>query len=174
MKIVRYKTPQEIADVFFPLRLDLYRDRKSVLESNLEFAAALTRNKARFVESVSAKEIDLLRGQTSKEATIASLEEMKFSKLSELDAIKMNNAVAKRRSAATIIDSKTEEECRGLDNEYDYLLNMPLLSLTSDKIGSLKNEASKTEERLDTMKNRTPQDLWNEDLDRLELHLQGS
>ena len=155
------------------MRLDLYCDRKSVLESNLEFAAALTRNKARFVEMVSAEKIDLLRGRKSKEATIAVLEDMKFSKLSELDSIKMNNAVAKRRSAEVVDDgSKLDDESqKGSINEYDYLLNMPLSSLTSDKIESLNDEATKTDEKLKKIQNIRAEDLWNEDLDRLEPHL---
>ena len=173
MKIVRYTTPQEIADEFFPVRLNLYRDRKSVLESNLEFAAALTRNKARFIETVSAAEIDLLRGRKSKEETIALLEDMKFSKLSELNSIKTNNVVAKRRSADIIIDrSKADDESRsGSINEYDYLLNMPLSSLTSDKIEALNEEATKTDEKLIRIRSTTAQELWREDLDNLEPHL---
>jgi DNA topoisomerase-2 len=139
----------------------------------LEFAAALTRNKARFVEMVSAEKIDLLRGRKSKEATIAVLEDMKFSKLSELDSIKMNNAVAKRRSAEVVDDgSKLDDESqKGSINEYDYLLNMPLSSLTSDKIESLNDEATKTDEKLKKIQNIRAEDLWNEDLDRLEPHL---
>ncbi len=172
MKIVRYTTPQEIADEFFPVRLNLYRDRKSVLESNLEFAAALTRNKARFIETVSEAEIDLLRGRKSKEATIALLEDMKFSKLSELNSIKKNNDVAKRWSAESINDySKAEDSQSGSINEYDYLLNMPLSSLTSDKIEALNEEAAKTDEKLKRIKNTTAQELWREDLDNLEPHL---
>ncbi len=173
MKIVRYTTPHEIANEFFPVRLNLYRDRKSVLESNLEFAAALTRNKARFIETVSASKIDLLRGRQSKEATIALLEDMKFSKLSELNSIKTNNAVAERRSADTIIDrSKVDDESQSRSmNEYDYLLNMPLSSLTTDKIEALNEEANKTDEKLKRIKNTTAQELWREDLDNLEPHL---
>lgn len=171
MKIIRYKTPEQIANEFFPVRLDLYCDRKSVLESSLEFAAALTRNKARFIEMVSAEKIDLLRGRKSKEAAIAMLEDMKFSKLSELDSIKMNNAVAKRRSAEVVFDGSKVGDENQKEAEYDYLLNMPLSSLTSEKIESLNDEATRTDEKLKKIQNTRAEDLWNEDLDRLEPYL---
>lgn len=174
MKIARYQSPQEIADAFFPIRLDLYADRKSVLESNMEYSATLMRNKAKFIEAVSAEEIDLLRGRKSREATNALLDEMGFSTHSELDAIKMNNTVAKRRSETdansegSLVDEDTQKD---LTKEYDYLLNMPLSSLTSEKIESLKDEASKTDSKLEQIKNTSASDLWMDDLDKLELHL---
>jgi DNA topoisomerase-2 len=160
MKIVRYTTPQQIADEFFPVRLNLYRDRKSVLECSLEFDAALARNRARFIETVSAEKIDLLRGRKSKDATVAQLEEMKFSKLSELNTIKLNNC-----------STRDKESNKGSINEYDYLLNMSLSSLTLEKIEALKDEASKTDEKLKKIQNTTAEDLWIEDLDKLEPHL---
>lgn len=170
MKIVRYKSPEEIADAFFPVRLDLYADRKSVLESNMEHSAMLMRNKARFIEAVSADQIDLLHGRKSKDATNELLEEMGFAKISELNAIKMNNTVAKRRSAAEG-PSIEEDGSKDSSKEYDYLLNMPLSSLTAEKIDALNDEASKTDAKLDTIKNTTASDLWREDLDKLEPHL---
>lgn len=173
-KIVRYSTPQEIADAFFPVRLDLYADRKSVLESNMMYSATLMRNKARFIEAVSADRIDLLHGRKSKEATNALLEEMGFSKHSELDAIKMNNTVARRRLAADAnVSGSTAEKDSGKDStkEYDYLLGMPLSSLTTEKIEALNEEASNTDAKLEKVKITTAADLWREDLDRLEPHL---
>eukprot|EP00584_Thalassiosira_punctigera_P002177 CAMPEP_0172533106 /NCGR_PEP_ID=MMETSP1067-20121228/5916_1 /TAXON_ID=265564 ORGANISM="Thalassiosira punctigera, Strain Tpunct2005C2" /NCGR_SAMPLE_ID=MMETSP1067 /ASSEMBLY_ACC=CAM_ASM_000444 /LENGTH=628 /DNA_ID=CAMNT_0013317697 /DNA_START=11 /DNA_END=1894 /DNA_ORIENTATION=- len=170
-KIARYTKPQEIADAFFPVRLNLYADRKSVLESNMEHSATLMRNKARFIEAVSADRIDLLHGRKSKEATNALLEEMGFSKHSELDAIKMNNAVAKRRSAADVVGDESaanEENPKDLSKEYDYLLSMPLSSLTSEKIEALNDDASKTDSKLEKIKNTSASDLWREDLENLE------
>eukprot|EP00984_Skeletonema_dohrnii_P033916 scaffold32113_cov78-Skeletonema_dohrnii-CCMP3373.AAC.1 len=103
MDIVRYKSPRDIADAFFPIRLGLYADRKSVLESNMEYSTTLMRNKARFIEAVSTNDIDLLNGKKSKDATIALLEEMEFVKQSDLEVIKSNNTVAKRRALNTVV-----------------------------------------------------------------------
>ena len=136
MRISRYKTPQDIADEYFPVRLELYSDRKSVMESNMEYSASLMKNKSRFIQAVSENTIDLLHGKRSKEATISLLEEMEFTKQTDLDAIKMNNAVAKRRALnAAINDEPSENENDSHSKkEYDYLLNLPLSSLTSGKL----------------------------------------
>lgn len=171
MKIVRYKSPEEIADAFFPVRLALYADRKSVLESNMEHSAALMRNKARFIEAVSAEKIDLLHGRKSKDATTELLQEMGYKKASELDAIKMNNTVVKRRLSAAEGPTIEEDGPKDSSKEYDYLLNMPLSSLTVEKIDALNDEASKTDAKLDMIKNTSASDLWREDLDKLEPHL---
>ena len=176
MKIARYKSPEAIANAFYPVRLELYADRKSVLESNMEYSATLMRNKARFIEAVSADQIDLLHGRKSKEATNALLEEMGFAKNSELDAIKSNNTVAKRRTEENKVSSGSleDEDNDQRDSymkEYDYLLNMPLSSLTSEKIDALNDDATKTDAKLEKIKNTSPSDLWTEDLDNLEPHL---
>jgi DNA topoisomerase II len=46
--IQRYKSAETIADAFFPVRLALYEDRKSVLESEAAYQAMTLRNKARY------------------------------------------------------------------------------------------------------------------------------
>jgi DNA topoisomerase-2 len=137
MSIFRYKTPEDIADAHFPVRLALYEDRKSVLESNMEYSAALMKNKSDFIQAVSENKVDLLHGRKSRDATISLLEEMGFSKQSDLDAIKMNNSVTKRRAtdgAVTEDESLADlDDTNDSSKEYDYLLNLPLSSLTSGK-----------------------------------------
>jgi DNA topoisomerase II len=174
MDIVRYKSPRDIADAFFPIRLGLYADRKSVLESNMEYSTTLMRNKARFIEAVSTNDIDLLNGKKSKDATISSLEEMEFVKQSDLEVIKSNNTVAKRRALNTIVASEELElDPHALDpsKEFDYLLSMPLSSLTAEKIEALNNEAAKMNAKMEELKNTSAEELWKSDLDKLESHL---
>ena len=136
MSIARYPTPEDIADEYFPVRLGLYADRKSVLESNMEYSASLAKNKARFIQAVSENKIDLLHGKKSKDATTSLLQEMEFAKQSDLDAIRMNNTVAQRRASAVTVanDEPLSEDSTISDSkEFDYLLNLPLSSLTSGK-----------------------------------------
>jgi DNA topoisomerase-2 len=137
MRIARFKTPQDIADAYFPVRLRLYSDRKSVLESNMKYSASVLKNKSRFIRAVSEDKINLLHGRKSKDATTALLDEMGFSKQSDLDAIKMDNDVVKRRSVSSVnnnIESSEDEDgTHNISKEYGYLLNLPLSSLTSGK-----------------------------------------
>lgn len=167
MKIVRYNSPQEIADSFFPTRLKLYGDRKILLECNMEYSASMMRNKSRFIEAVSADKVNLLGGRKSKGATIALLNEMGFSTHSELNAIKTKHSTVK-----SLLAGKSDDEVP-LDStkEFDYLLNMPLSSLTREKVDALNEEARKAEVKLNEIKNLSKEDMWNADLDKLEPHL---
>jgi DNA gyrase/topoisomerase IV, subunit A. len=55
--------------------------------------------------------------------------------------------------------------------QYDYLLNMPLSSLTSERINSLRTEAEKTQNELMEIRNTSPEQLWHADLDKLDDYL---
>jgi DNA topoisomerase-2 len=135
MKIARYTTPQEIADAFFPIRLNLYGNRKILLECNMEYTARMMRNKARFVEAVSTDEINLLRGRKSKDATIAQLEQMGFATHSELNAIKTKHSAGPNVSDGNELTTVDEDSSNNdSTKEFDYLLNMPLSSLTMEKL----------------------------------------
>lgn len=45
--IQQFDSAEEIADAFFPVRMRMYDDRKSVLESEAQYHSLLLRNKAR-------------------------------------------------------------------------------------------------------------------------------
>lgn len=162
--IQKFASAADIANSYFPVRLNLYHDRKSVLESEMNYEAAVLRNKARFIEAVSKGQIDLVGGKKSKSETVELLRELDFASATELQAIKNDNVLAKRRKAEGLVEKDPK-------NDFDYLLNMPLSSLTTDKINDLQSEAGKTESELKEIQNKTPEDLWQADLDKLEPHL---
>jgi hypothetical protein len=56
-----------------------------------------------------------------------------------------------------------------LNFRYSYLLNMPLWSLTLEKVEELKAELAAKEALLTELKATTPQALWMRDLDALEV-----
>ena len=105
----------------------------------------------------------------TKSETIARLEELEFIDATKLKEMKNNNVVSSRRSL------KAREDDEEADNDeevnFDYLLNLPLSSLTSEKIDSLFSEAEGTEVALAKLKATTPEDLWRTDLEKLESHL---
>lgn len=164
----KFDSAESIADAFFPQRLALYHDRKSVLESEMNYDAAVLRNKAQFIQAVTAGEVDLMSGKKTKEQTTASLQDLGLTRSTDLKAIRDNNALTKRRllkegdmdGIADLIDIP-------LSSEYDYLLSMPLSSLTAEKIANLQNEALKKEQDFEQLQNTSPEDLWRADLDKL-------
>jgi DNA topoisomerase-2 len=118
---------------------------------------------------VSSGQIDLIRGKRSNEETVSILRELDFASATELQEIKNANVLAERLKDEDESDSQTLSE-KG-PGGYDYLLNMPLSALTTDKISALYSEASKTENELSEIRKKSPEDLWRADLDKLEPHL---
>lgn len=59
------------------------------------------------------------------------------------------------------VDNKSGESMA----DYDYLLGMPIWSLTKEKIAKLKEQAGDKEQELLKLLEKSPKDLWNRDLD---------
>lgn len=168
--IKKFETFESMADAHFSTRLALYHDRKSVLESDMNYRAAVLRSKAQFILAVADGKLELTgKPRKTKSETIARLEELEFIDATKLKEMKNNNVVSSRRSL------KAREDDEEADNDeevnFDYLLNLPLSSLTSEKIDSLFSEAEGTEVALAKLKATTPEDLWRTDLEKLESHL---
>lgn len=181
-KILKFETAESIADAYFPTRLSLYHDRKSVLMSQMEFTATMLRNKARFIRMVSEGQIDLIGGQISKEGTFALLQNFGFTTSTELDAIRNSNSLRTNQEhvpstgkqvAGTVLDEDIyeEEESKNTTSAYDYLLKMPLSSLTRERIASLTKEATKKESEVRNIRDTRPEELWMNDLEKLAPHL---
>lgn len=162
-----FETPEDIIEVYFPVRMALYEDRKSVVESEMKYNAALHRSKARFIELVIAGEIDLISGKKTKQDIAARLCDLNFSPSSTLNEIRNDNAIFRRRHQTPSITLDGNSDGTN-DSEFDYLLNMPLSSLTTEKVLSLREEAAKKEHNLELARKTTASDLWIRDLDRLE------
>ena len=176
LRIQKYASPEDIVDDYFPVRLGLYHDRKEAIESSKEFSAALNRNKARFIEEVLDGKVDLVSGKITKEDAINQLKELDFDKVASLENILTRSIAAAKMNSKkhTKSDQNSDDDDHNEGTElkqYDYLLNMPLSSLTVDKIDSLREGAEKTEAELYDIRQATPEKLWHQDLDRLDEYL---
>ena len=177
-RIQKYETPEDIVNDYFPVRLGLYHDRKEALECSKEYSAELTRNKARFIERIVDGQVDLVSGNKTKKDTVLELEEDGFSKVSSLEKI-----LTKAKSSSRMRAEESTEDAAVQDDdavqhhetedlkEYDYLLNLPLSSLTAERIDSLRADADKTDNELIEIRQATPEKLWHDDLDKLDEYL---
>jgi hypothetical protein len=126
----------------------------------------------RFIEVVSSGEVDLIKGRSSKHELINELTRKKFATTKELNEVRNNNALRKRRRKINLWDQeKKDKEDNEDESPYDYLLNMPLSCLTVEKISDLNKEAEKRESEMKIAKNTSSSDLWRADLDALESQL---
>jgi DNA gyrase/topoisomerase IV, subunit A. len=65
-------------------------------------------------------------------------------------------------------DEEEEDEVETVNEgvtDFDYLLGMPIYSLTREKIEKLNDQAAKKEDELLALLKQSPKDLWNKDLD---------
>jgi DNA topoisomerase-2 len=164
----KYETPESIFEAYYPLRLQLYHKRKRMLEKESEYLSVALTNKARFIQMVINGTISLTSGKTSKAETVNSLSIHGFPTKSDLEKIRLIDNTNFRDTDAPLIlsDDTTMDEDEGL-KDFDYLLSLPLASLTSDRIDSLLLEASKAKDAWSNISNLTAEDLWRQDLDRL-------
>jgi DNA topoisomerase II len=179
-ELKKFNTAEEIIDDFFPIRMQMYEYRKSVIESEKLFAAQLLRNKARFIELVSSGAIELLKGKSTKQETILSLVRFGLSPMHDLLQLKNNNsfranqdheAKSSESGDSDFFVSTTSND--SVESGYDYLLDMPLSSLTSERVSDLKRDATKKEAELESYKSTTASELWRQDLSKLTRLLRG-
>ena len=60
-----------------------------------------------------------------------------------------------------------ERDYPKFEGNYDYLLKMPIYNLSEEKIEEFENKLAKVKSELDSIKCKTIQQLWNEDLNDL-------
>jgi DNA topoisomerase-2 len=172
--IQKFESAESIADAYFPSRLSLYHDRRSVLMSEMKYKSALLENKARFIQLVSEGQINLVGGELSEDKTVSILTSLGFNTMDELKSIRNDNSIqkkpAKDGSGASADDFVKSDNPTDMSS-FDYLFKMPLSSLTSDKIGILTKEASETKSNLNEISSLRSEELWLSDLEKLAQHL---
>ncbi|RKP23009.1 DNA topoisomerase II, partial [Syncephalis pseudoplumigaleata] len=137
-RIKRYESAEEILREFYGLRLVYYQRRKEWLTNQLTTEWSKLDNRVRFI-------LEIIQGslvvQNRKRKTI--LEELR----------KRGYAAFPKQGANG-----------GKDHGYDYLLSMPIWSLTEEKVERLKKELAEKQRELDVLLGKDTKDLWREDL----------
>ncbi len=84
----------------------------------------------------------------------------------EFRAFPKNQSKAVAGEAAEDEDEGEEEDNKNGESlaDFDYLLGMPIWSLTKEKIAKLKEQAGDKEKELLKLLEKSPKDLWNTDL----------
>ncbi|KAF7456067.1 putative DNA topoisomerase 2 [Cryptosporidium felis] len=189
-RIVRYETELDILKEFIPIRLEMYEKRKRFLLSKLSHERLLLEQKILFLRLVIQGTIQL--SNKSKESLVSELKRNKIKSIRELHGITRWNAgdsdfgldkdyAEVERSGYE--DSFQNEEAVLEDGAYhhqgqepehgnelrlfDYLLSMPLWSLTKEKMELLESELLKKTQDYDKLLKTTVEEMWNAELDEL-------
>lgn len=78
---------------------------------------------------------------------------------------KVSKAKAAGETEDALEDADAEEEATGATTDFDYLMGMPIYSLTHEKIEKLLEQGRAKEVELLALLELTPIQIWNTDLD---------
>lgn len=78
---------------------------------------------------------------------------------------KVKKAKAAGETEDALEDEDADEQETGSTTDYDYLLGMPIYSLTHEKIQKLLDQAKQKEDELMALLELTPIQIWTTDLD---------
>ncbi|KAG8994735.1 DNA topoisomerase 2 [Tulasnella sp. JGI-2019a] len=165
LKLRKYTSPEEIIEDFFPLRLQYYQKRKDFLCDELRNVWDKLTNQARFVQMIVDKKLVVSRKK--KADLVAELHDLQFKPIAKPSKAKAAKGNEPAMMAAAGDDDEEEEGTRNVANVFDYLLSMPIWSLTEEKVVKLLRERDAKEEELNVLLMVKPSDIWERELDQL-------
>jgi DNA topoisomerase II len=177
----KYASAEDMLSEFFNFRLPFYALRKDSMVSILRKDLNRLSNRMRFVlevihetlvlrnvprkqllKQLSAKKYDLLPPSSSKKRSPNQHDDNDEEE--EEDKEEEEKKEEKK--------DKEERELIPIESNlrlgYEYLLSMPLWSLTYEKVEELKREHSEKESELNVILRVSPEEMWKRDLDILE------
>uniref|UniRef100_UPI0037E88711 DNA topoisomerase 2-alpha n=1 Tax=Semicossyphus pulcher TaxID=241346 RepID=UPI0037E88711 len=159
----KYESVQDVLKDFFELRMKYYMLRKDWLAGMLGAESAKLTNQARFI--IEKIQGTLVIENKPKKELIRMLQEMGY----DSDPVKAwkqaqekNQEEMDEEEEAAAEGGAEQEDTSGPD--YNYLLSMPMWFLTKEKKEELCKQRDAKMTELDTLKKKTPVDLWKADL----------
>ncbi|RXM31863.1 DNA topoisomerase 2-alpha [Acipenser ruthenus] len=150
----KYETVQDILKEFFDLRVKYYDLRKGWLLGMLGAESCKLTNQARFI--LEKIEGTLVIENKPKKELIRMLQEMGY----DSDPVKAWKEAQEKEEE----EVEESEEASASGPDYNYLLNMPMWYLTKEKKEELCKQRDTKLTELNTLKRKSPSDLWKEDL----------
>jgi len=157
-RITKYPNVEAIMDEFYSYRLQLYAKRKEWLLDEMNRDLRRFSNQARFVQMIIDQK--LIISKKKKAVLIAELQKLGF------DAFPKGQDAVKQGELAPVVDEEDTDDDPTTDaSSYDYLLGMPLWSLTQERVDKLLKQIADKEVEVDSLMKKTKEDLWRHDLD---------
>ncbi|RVE59454.1 hypothetical protein OJAV_G00188610 [Oryzias javanicus] len=159
----KYESVEDILRDFFELRMKYYVLRKEWLAGMLGAESSKLSNQARFIlEKIQGT---LVIENKPKKELIKMLQQMGY----DSDPVKAWKEAQKKDEE--VVEAEEEQEEEGPEKEeqssgpdYNYLLSMPMWFLTKEKKEELCKQRDAKMTELNTLKGKSPSDLWREDL----------
>lgn len=152
----RYKHSTDILLDFCDIRMDFYVERKKYIIAQLEKELKILQSKVRFIDEYINSKLEI--NKKTKEYVVKLLDKKGFYKYNDKD------------ESETDKDKDSEEE-KLSSNHFDYLIKMPLISLTFERIEGLNKQTIEKERQLNELLGKTEKDLWKEDIQNIAKYL---
>ncbi len=174
-RIKKYETVNEILRDFYFIRLDYYQRRKDNLAKELSNQLERLSSQARFIKLIIDKKLNI--NNRKRVDLIEELQELNFPKFDKKgnpifikkdpEDITHDEIVADEDQDAEVDpDASTAVHVReNVFSSYDYLLGLPIWSLTRERYEKLLQQQANKEDELTELLKLTAKDLWNNDLD---------
>jgi len=146
-RLKNFKSPEEILTYYYEHRLVYYAKRRDYLIRILEQEVFMLSTRARFILDV-INEVIRIRNVPRAEV-VSQLQKLGYPVITDGDVL-------------VALEKATKQQKD--DGNYDYLIRMPIYSLTKEKIEELLQEKDSKIKELESLKAKIDKDLWEEDL----------
>ena len=153
-KIIRFSSPQDIISYHFNERLKAYRLRKDLIIKKASEIEIVNRNKSRFIKDIIAGNIKLFSPENNQSIPRKDI----MQKLVEFGYTSLSTVK---------IENQPQKDASNADN-YSYLLDMPLSSLTLERANTLHELALASSKQLEIAQNVSEIEMWKNDLGKLK------
>ncbi|KAJ5379735.1 DNA topoisomerase 2 [Penicillium cataractarum] len=159
-RITKYATVDDILKEFFAVRLKYYERRKQHQLSELQKDLEKLSNQARFIMMII--EGTLVISKKKKSVLVLELKEKGFKPIAKIaDAAKLGEDEPAMEDTEEVGDKDVEV----LSSSYDYLLGMPMWSLTQERVERLRRQIGDVEIDIDALIKLSKEDIWKKDLE---------
>ncbi|QSZ33541.1 hypothetical protein DSL72_005109 [Monilinia vaccinii-corymbosi] len=158
-QIRKYDKVEDILEEFYEQRLKMYTVRKAHWMNKLNVEYRKLTNQARFVTEII--ENKLIVSKKLKPVLVAELRKRGYEAFPKLSDAK------KAGETDDVVENEEEvavDEDAGA-RDFDYLLGLPIWSLTQERVDKLNRQMYDKKNEIDTLDRLSEKDLWCEDLD---------
>lgn len=175
-RLRKYDNVEEILREYYYVRLDLYQKRKDHMAGQFKNELEKISSQARFIKLIIDKKLTV--SNRKKADLVEDLERLSFPKFGK-DGVPHYSKDELEEEISVVLDEFEKEkeedpEVAALAEDvvkpdlptFDYLLNMPIYSLTRERYEKLLRQRDTKENELHELLKKSAKDLWNIDLDK--------
>lgn len=151
-KLKNFKSPEDILTHYYTHRLEYYSKRRDYLIGILEQEVFTLSTRARFILDVIN---EVIRIRNIPRAEVVS------------QLLKLEYPIMTDKGILVSLEKTTKQQKDSAN--YDYLIRMPIYSLTKEKVDELLQEKEARFKELEILKVKTDKDLWEGDLQVFEI-----